>query len=429
MLYNQSQKIITMLNFIKKIKPIALLIYVFSSVVIADDSFDIQFSDISIKIPAGSMSPHLSTSKSNITILNWLEPTDDGHRIQFSKFDSGWTLPSTVTNGNDWFINWADFPSVINFNQNEYAAHWLKKSGESTYAYDTYISISKNNGKSWSQPIKAHEDKTQTEHGFLSFYEHKNELGFIYLDGRKMANKATHDKSHSSMSLRSGSIDRNLNLNNTQNIDGLVCECCQTDITVTDRGPIGVYRDRSEEEYRDIYITKLENDSWTVGKPLHLDNWKINGCPVNGPVITGNSNEITVAWYTRSGGKSNIKIAKSFDYGETFNEPLLIGTNETVGHISMTTDNKRNTWLLWQKTAKKGLVELVLTKIEPDSNQIMHKVIEEAGKSPRFSFPQIIRNGETIILAYTTVINDSRKTRGSNRKTSIKSLSFNANLY
>ena len=40
MLYNQSQKIITMLNFIKKIKPTALLIYVFSSVVIADDSFD-----------------------------------------------------------------------------------------------------------------------------------------------------------------------------------------------------------------------------------------------------------------------------------------------------------------------------------------------------------------------------------------------------
>ena len=150
-----------MLNLMKKIKPIALLMYVFSSVLIADDSFDIQFSDISIKTPAGSMSPHLSTSKSNITILNWLEPTDDGHRIQFSKFDSGWTEPSTVTNGNDWFINWADFPSVINFNQNEYAAHWLKKSGESTYAYDAYISISKNNGKSWSEPIKAHEDETQ----------------------------------------------------------------------------------------------------------------------------------------------------------------------------------------------------------------------------------------------------------------------------
>ena len=78
-----------------------------------------------------------------------------------------------VTDGNDWFINWADFPSVINFNRKN-MPHWLKKSGESTYAYDTYISISKNN----ENPIitnKAHEDETQTEHGFL-FYEHKNEL-------------------------------------------------------------------------------------------------------------------------------------------------------------------------------------------------------------------------------------------------------------
>ena len=120
---------------------------------------------------------------------------------------------------------------------------------------------------------------------------------------------------------------------------------------MTDRGPIGVYRDRSYE-YRDIYITKLENESWSEGKPLHLDNWKINGCPVNG-LQPEQCHEITVAWYTRSGGKSNIKVAKSFDYGETFNEPLLIGTSETVGHISMTTDNKRNICLY--KESKKGL--------------------------------------------------------------------------
>ncbi len=231
------------------------------------------------------------------------------------------------------------------------------------------------------------------------------------------------------MSLRSGTIDKNLNLIDAQNIDGLVCECCQTDITMTDKGPIGVYRDRSEEETRDIFITKLEDGVWGKGKPLHLDNWKINGCPVNGPVITGNNNEITVAWYTRAGGRSNIKIVKSMDYGETFGNPILLGTNETVGHISMTDDAAGNTWLLWQKTANKGSIELVLTKIESESNKIMHKVIEEAGKTPRFSFPQITRNNNQIVLAYSTVKNDSRETRGNNRKTSIKSLTFDANLY
>jgi len=412
-----------------KNKSTFILLCILFSCAFAEDSLDIEFKDISIETPPGSMSPHLSTSKSNITILNWLEPTDEGHRIQFSRYDSAWTNPSSVRQGDDWFINWADFPSVINFNENEYAAHWLKKSGKSTYAYDAYISISNDDGKSWSQPIKAHDDKTQTEHGFLSFYEHENKLGFIYLDGRKMANDATHDKSHTSMSLRSGTIDKNLKLIDTQSIDGLVCECCQTDITMTDKGPIGVYRDRSEEETRDIFITKLEDGVWGKGKPLHLDNWKINGCPVNGPVITGNNNDITVAWYTRAGGRSNIKIAKSTDYGETFGNPISLGTNETVGHISMTNDSKGNSWLLWQKSADKGSVELILTKIESESSKITHKVIEEAGKTPRFSFPQITRNNDQIILAYSTVKNDSRETRGNNRKTSIKSLTFDTNLY
>ena len=412
---------------IKNKSTFSLLCIIFSFA-FAEDSLDIDLKNISIEVPPGSMSPHLSTSKSNITILNWLEPIDDGHRVRFSKYDSVWTTPSSVSKGNDWFINRADFPSVINFNKNEYAAHWLKKSGKSTYAYDAYISISKDEGKSWSQPIKAHDDKTQTEHGFLSFYEYENKLGFIYLDGRKMANEANHDKSHSSMSLRSGSIDENLTLIDTQNIDGLVCECCQTDITMTDKGPIGVYRDRSEEETRDIFLTKLEDGVWSKGKPLHLDNWKINGCPVNGPVITGNKNEITVAWYTRAGGKSNIKIAKSSDYGETFGDPILLGTNETVGHLGMTDDAMGNTWLLWQKTAKKGSIELILSRIESETNKIMHTVIEEAGKTPRFSFPQITRNNDQIILAYSTVKNDSRETRGNNKKTSIKSLTFNTNL-
>ena len=46
MLYNQSQNNSNVKSY-EKIKPIALLMYVFSSVLIADDSFDIQFSDIS----------------------------------------------------------------------------------------------------------------------------------------------------------------------------------------------------------------------------------------------------------------------------------------------------------------------------------------------------------------------------------------------
>ena len=413
----------------KKSIPIILLLILYSSVATAENSLEIKFTELSINSPAGSMSPHLSTSKSNITILNWLEPHDKGYRIKFVELDSSWGQKLTVYDSDNMFINWADFPSVINFNENEYAAHWLEKNGDYPYAYDAFISVSKNKGKTWSPPIMAHNDNTQTEHGFLSFYEHRNKLGYIYLDGRKMENEITDDISNSGMSLRSGVINRDLKLEKNQNIDGLVCECCHTDVTETDQGPIAVYRNRSKDEKRDIHITMFRDGEWSKSKPVYIDDWEIYGCPVNGPAIIGHDENITVAWFTGANERSSIKVAQSTDYGLNFHEPIQIGINETAGHIDMTADENMNIWLLWQKTKDNGLIELVLTKIEKRTNKLSHMVIEKTGKTPRFSFPQITHNNGMIILAYTTVINDSRETRSSNRKTSIKSLSFNANLY
>ena len=392
---------------------------------------NILLQDISLSTPNGSMSPFIRTSRSNITTLNWLEPFEDGHKIVFTTFENKWAKPKTVTSGDNWFINWADFPSVINLKNDKYAAHWLVKSGSSNYAYDTYISLSNDKGKRWSKPIKAHNDQTHTEHGFVSLYEN-NGLGFIYLDGRKMANEITENKNDTGMTLRGAKIDQNLKLTSTQLIDGLVCECCLTDVTETDKGPIGIYRNRSKNEIRDIYITRINNGSWEDGKPLHLDNWKIAGCPVNGPSIHGNDKNITVGWFTGANNTPMIKVAKSHDYGFSFAEPIKIGVKNTVGHLSLTVDKNKNTWIFWQRSMDRGAVELVLTMIENGSNKIFETTIEKTRRTPRFSFPQITSNGNNIILAWTA-INDSvaadRESRSQNNKTFIKSAYFKADIY
>ncbi len=392
---------------------------------------NISLKNISTNTPNGSMSPFLRTSRSDITTLNWLEPSEDGHKIVFTTFDNEWTKPITVTSGDNWFINWADFPSVINLKNEEYAAHWLVKSSSNTYAYDTYISLSDNKGENWSEPIKAHSDNTQTEHGFVSLYEDKG-LGFIYLDGRKMANEPTANKHDTGMTLRSGKIDSDLNLTAAQLIDELVCECCQTDITETDQGPIGVYRNRSVNEIRDIYITRSNKGAWGKGRPLHLDDWKIAGCPVNGPSIDGHDENITVSWFTGAKNTPMIKVAKSNDYGLSFEEPIKIGIKNTVGHLSHTVDKNKNIWILWQKSMDHGEVELTLTMIEHESNKIFETTIEKSGKTPRFSFPQITSNDNKIILAWTAIHDNpatDRRLRGQNSKTFIKSAYFEADTY
>lgn len=412
-------------------KKIILLVLVSPNINAETLSLNIELQDISINTPNGSMSPFIRTSRSNITTLNWLEPFANGHKIKFTTFDNSWAKPKTVMTGDNWFINWADFPSAINLKDDKYAAHWLVKSDSSRYAYDTYISLSNDSGENWSSPIKAHSDKTHTEHGFVSLYEDKG-LGFIYLDGRKMANDFTKNIHDTGMTLRAGKINSDLNLFATQLVDGLVCECCQTDITETDQGPIGVYRNRSINEIRDIYITRSNKGSWKKGVPLHLDNWEIEGCPVNGPSIHGNNHDITVAWFTGANGLPMIKIAKSNDYGFTFSDPIKIGVKQTVGHLSLTVDKNKNTWILWQRSIKRGAVELILTMIENESNRIFETTIEEPGKTPRFSFPQITRNDNKIILAWTSVNNNLETERGSrdqNNKTFIKSAYFEADKY
>ena len=51
---------------------------------------------------------------------------------------------------------------------------------------------------------------------------------------------------------------------------------------MTADGPVVVYRDRSEQEIRDISIVRLHDGKWSQPSSVFEDNWKINGCPVNG---------------------------------------------------------------------------------------------------------------------------------------------------
>ena len=45
--------------------------------------------------------------------------------------------------GANWFVNWADYPSVVAIDEKFWVAHWLaKQSGGKTYDYDVALAIS-----------------------------------------------------------------------------------------------------------------------------------------------------------------------------------------------------------------------------------------------------------------------------------------------
>src|SRR5262245_10468435 len=121
----------------------------------------------SLPSPAADRSAQaqLSSSERGI-ILSWIEQAGDRATLKYAeKTPEGWSASQTVASGADWFVNWADVPSVVRLADGTYAAHWLQKTAGSPYAYDVRITHS-TDGNSWSPAISPHSDGTKTEHGF-----------------------------------------------------------------------------------------------------------------------------------------------------------------------------------------------------------------------------------------------------------------------
>ena len=103
-----------------------------------------------------------------------------------------------------------------------------------------------------------HHDGTPTEHGFASLFQAPGAgLGLVWLDGRAMKAAKPDEEPSGSMGLRAAVFDRQGAQVSETVVDDRVCECCPTAVAVTSEGPIVAFRDRSQDEIRDIYVSRL----------------------------------------------------------------------------------------------------------------------------------------------------------------------------
>jgi thiol-disulfide isomerase/thioredoxin len=353
------------------------------------------------------MAPNLSVAGESV-LLSWLEPFENkegkAHALKFSRLADGkWSEPRTIVARAGFFANWADFPSVVETTNGVLFAHWLEKSGSSTYAYDVRIARSADGGSTWEELGPVHDDGTQTEHGFVSFVPEGDGMRAFWLDGRETADSAGNEHGgeggHAgSMTLRTAFIGEVPGP--SELLDGRVCDCCQTSAALTDQGPVVIYRDRSEEEIRDISVVRQVDGSWQPPVSLHDDGWEVPGCPVNGPALDAAGSNLLAAWHTVPEGEARVMAAFSDDSGATFSDPVIIDGNKPLGRVDAILINDSEAVVSWLAQGAES-AGITLRKVTRAGVMGLPLRLSSTSENRASGFPRMVLTGDAIVVVWT----------------------------
>jgi hypothetical protein len=353
---------------------------------------------------SGSAQPQLSVSDRGV-MLSWVERHADRAILKYAeRTPAGWSAARIVASGSDWFVNWADVPSVMRLADGTLAAHWLQKSGPGTYAYDVRLSYSSDEGKTWSPSFTPHNDGTTTEHGFASLFQMPGAgLGLVWLDGRAMqpdAGHGGHGAATGSMSLRFATYGRDWKPSVEGPLDLRVCECCPTSAAVTADGPIVAFRNRSDAEVRDIHVTRFEAGKWTEPVAVHDDGWKIAGCPVNGPMLSARGRDVALAWFTGKDEQGRAFLSFSKDAGRTFGAPIRLDGGGTIGRVDVELMADGAAVASWIESAG-GRASFVASRVTPAGVKSSPLTVSGLAGTRASGYPRVAAYGEEIVFAWT----------------------------
>ncbi|MBL7852435.1 MAG: exo-alpha-sialidase [Cyclobacteriaceae bacterium] len=356
--------------------------------------------------PADSLTaePYLTTDPSGRVFLSWIERGADTSRFLFSELhDTAWTSPAVIARGATWFINWADYPMVASDGASNRVAHLLDKSGEGKFAYDVKVFTSGDNGVTWRAPFILHDDGKEAEHGFVSLVPYEGKVFVTWLDGRNTAMEGMenmegmdHSGHHGSMSLRAAIMDYSGQKIREWELDKKTCDCCQTTAAITENGPVVIYRDRSDEEIRDLSIVRWVNGAWTEPAPVHRDNWKIAGCPVNGPRVSVQGGQLAVAWFSAATDPAHVNVVFSSDNGASFGAPVSVDEGHAIGRVDIEWIDDHRVIVSWMEgTYIKAAV------VHADGERETPVTIAESSEARSSGFPQITRTQHGLVVAWT----------------------------
>ncbi|WP_338229169.1 hypothetical protein [Algoriphagus taiwanensis] len=347
--------------------------------------------------------PVLSASEDQLLLSFVSSVNDSTSALFYSRWENeSWSEPEMITQGQDWFVNWADFPALVE-NKGNYLAHVLKKSSPATFSYDIQLQAFSTADGKWTNQLPLHQDSTLTEHGFVTSIAYSDSSYLVtWLDGRNTSGGHDHSNHEASgaMTIRAAEVNLQGKVLWDELLDARTCDCCQTTAAMTAEGPIILYRNRSDREIRDIAITRLVKGKWTEPQIIYPDGWEITGCPVNGPKVAAINQTVLAAWFTDVNQESAVKVAFSETSGADFFPPQVISIRDALGRVDVALLNEQEGLVSWMEMAGDSTF-LMVQKINRAGDTFPKQKVASMDPGRRSGFPQMEIYGNQVFFAWT----------------------------
>lgn len=351
---------------------------------------------------ANSAAPQLASNARGEAALIWVDPGAEGqpNAVKVSTYLAGasaWSSAQRVHESPNVAVDPWDTPQLVIDNRGALTAVWPQREG----AGGPLASRSRDHGATWEPATPLAPDGQAVEFASIAPRGDGAALA-VWLDGRDR-------ETTKAQSLRSRIL-----FSNTPDtlIDPRVCDCCATGIAVfPDGSAIAVYRNRSDDEVRDISFARLKNGAWSPPAPLSRDGWKISGCPVNGPAVSANGARVVAAWPTAADGGMRVYAATSASAGEPFLMPARVDDGHPLGHVGAVQLKGGDAFVSWVEAgAAANEAFILLRRVSADGSLSVPARLATVPRARRLGVPRITLlvdydqgNPAQLLLAYTRV--------------------------
>jgi hypothetical protein len=248
------------------------------------------------------------------------------------------------------------------------------------YTAEVRFTFSTDGGKHFAEPITVNNDGLEIGHSYNEMLvSNTGEVTITWLDGRERKKQTNYVGS--ALYSATGKLgESGFSFNNTKLADQ-TCVCCRIAMTYTaDNKIAAMWRHIYGDNIRDHAILTFDAKSSPV-EPYRasFDEWKIDGCPHQGPGLSINEqNRYHMVWFNNGSKGKGLFYANSDNAGQKQSKPLPVGdfdARSSYAHVIVS----------------KYTVDVVWTQFDGKKYQLYHQ--------------RSVNNGDT--FAKATVIGQS----------------------